>query len=201
VRPDGGLRVTIPRGGSRAEAVQFVERQAAWIARQRARVRTEHRSREWADGTTILLAGAPVVIRLEQDGPTRFASYADRRVSLPPDVSDVRPFIERDLRVLAQATLAGRVHELARRHSLTVARVTIRDQRSRWGSCSKEGRVALNFRLIQMPSDVCDYVIVHELMHLRQQNHSIRFWRLVERACPAFRDAERWLRTEGRWLL
>ena len=62
------------------------------------------------------------------------------------------------------------------------------------------GRIALNFRLVQMPPFVSDYVLLHELMHLKQQNHSRRFWRLVEAACPEFRAAERWLKTEGRSL-
>ena len=78
--------------------------------------------------------------------------------------------------------------------------VTIRNQRSRWGSCARNGNITLNFRLVQMPAHVRDYVLLHELMHIRQQNHSRRFWRLVEAVCPGFRDAERWLRTTGRTL-
>jgi predicted metal-dependent hydrolase len=92
------------------------------------------------------------------------------------------------------------LQQLAQAHDLQVARVTIRNQRSRWGSCSRQGVIALNFRLVQAPDSVRDYVLVHELMHLRQQNHSRRFWRLVEAACPSFRDSERWLRSEGRSL-
>ena len=60
--------------------------------------------------------------------------------------------------------------------------------------------IALNFRLVQMPPAVCDYVLLHELMHLRQQNHSRRYWRLVEAVCPNYREAERWLRVEGKAL-
>ena len=78
--------------------------------------------------------------------------------------------------------------------------MSIRNQRSRWGSCSSRGRIALNFRLIQMPPSVREDILVHELMHLRQPNHSRRFWALVQQACPDFRAAERWLRTTGRTL-
>ena len=85
-------------------------------------------------------------------------------------------------------------------HGLRVGVVSIRNQRSRWGSCARNGNIALNFRLVQMPAPVSDYVLLHELMHIRQQNHSRRFWRLVEAVCPGFRDAERWLRTTGRTL-
>ncbi len=63
-----------------------------------------------------------------------------------------------------------------------------------------EGRICLNWRLVQMPDSVRDYVMIHELMHLKQQNHGPRFWSLVERACPGFLSAERWLRHAGRGL-
>lgn len=96
--------------------------------------------------------------------------------------------------------LIPRLASLAAEHGLTVARITIRNQRSRWGSCSRRGVIALNLRLVQTPPAVCDYVLLHELMHLRQQNHSRRYWRLVEEVCPGFREAERWLRVEGKAL-
>jgi hypothetical protein len=156
VRPDGILRVTIPRGGSRAEARAFVVSQAGWIEAERARVR-------------------------------------EQRADVPLER-------ETELRQEAAARLIPRLHELATQHGLTVTRVSIRNQRSRWGSCSRRGAIALNYRLVLMPSWVADYVLIHELMHLREQNHGRRYWRHVERACPQFREAERWLRGHGRSL-
>ena len=201
VRPDGIVRVTVPRGGSRAEAVRFVEQHLSWIDRERVRVRTASVPRVWADGTTILLHGEPVEIQLLDTADGRRAVYSDRGIRIPAGASDLRPFIERDLRALAHDELPSRVSTLASQHGLSVGRVTIRNQRSRWGSCSPTGCIALNFRLIQMPAFVCNYVLLHELMHVRHPNHSVRFWRLVERVCPEFREAERWLKTEGRKLL
>ena len=151
VRPDGDLRVTIPRGGSKAEALRFADKHLEWARRQRARVLASRR---------------PVVV-------------------------------DRELRARAAAELPPQLLVLAARHGLTVARVSIRNQRSRWGSCSPRGHIALNFRLLLMPPDVREYILIHELMHLRQPNHSIRFWRLVEAACPGFRDADRWLKKHG----
>jgi predicted metal-dependent hydrolase len=151
VRPDGDLRVTIPRGGSKAEAVRFAERHLEWAQRQRTRV------------------------------------LASKRPAS----------VDRELRVRAAKELPPQLLALADRHGLVVSRVTIRNQRSRWGSCSARGHIALNFRLLLMPPEVCEYILIHELMHLRQPNHSIRFWRLVEAACPGFRDAERWLKQHG----
>jgi len=109
-----------------------------------------------------------------------------------------RPAVDvRELRARAVRELPPQLLALAAALGLRVARVTIRDQRSRWGSCSPKGHIALNFRLLLMPSEVREYVLIHELMHLKQANHSRRFWRLVEAACPGFRDAERWLRRHG----
>lgn len=196
VRPDGTLRVTIPRGGSRAEAVRFVERHLHWVVAERLRVAEQHAPRRWAPGTAILYEGVPVPLAVS--GTT--IVYADRRILLRELPDDLRPAVEADLRAVARERLVPRLMELAARHGIAVARVSIRNQRSRWGSCSREGRIALNFRLVQMPADVRDYVLVHELMHVRQQNHGPRFWRLVAAAFPAYRDAERWLRQQGRRL-
>jgi predicted metal-dependent hydrolase len=199
VRSDGTLRVTVPRGGSRREAEVFVRRHEKWIARERSRVRGESAPPAWQHGSTILLAGEPVRVAVEARGAAWRVVYGDRAVLLR-DPADVRPAIERDLRDLARALLLPRLAELALEHGLRVGVVSIRNQRSRWGSCARNGNIALNFRLVQMPATVRDYVLLHELMHIRQQNHSRRFWRLVEAVCPRFRDAERWLRTTGRTL-
>lgn len=199
VRPDGTLRVTIPRGGSRAEALRFVGRQTDWIAKERARVRRDRAPVRWTDGASILLDGAPVVISVAHVDGAPVATYGWRSVRIQ-DADNVRGAIERDLRALAVESLIPRLRALAAGLGLTYTKVTIRNQRSRWGSCSRKGAIALNFRLVQMPQTVRDYVLIHELIHLQQQNHGPRFWRLVEQACPSFRESERWLRTEGRAL-
>lgn len=199
VRPDGTLRVTIPRGGSRAEASAFLARQVGWIARERARVRREQAPVRWTHGSLIYLDGVAVPIQITCHPAGNVAHYGGRSVCVT-DPHDVRADVERDLRHLARERLVPRLHDLAVRHGLAIARVTIRNQRSRWGSCSRAKAIALNFRLVQMPREVCDYVLIHELMHLRQQNHGPRFWALVEQACPDYRDAERWLRVQGRKL-
>ena len=104
------------------------------------------------------------------------------------------------LRALARQVLPPRLLELAAQHGLAVARVSIRDQRSRWGSCGRDGHICLNWRLVQMPEWVRDYVLVHELMHLRRLDHSPKYWALVAAACPDFERARRWLRELGRGL-
>ena len=80
---------------------------------------------------------------------------------------------------------------------MDVKHVTVRNQRSRWGSCSGTGTISLNWRLVQTPDSVRDYIIYHELAHLREMNHSDRFWARVAETCPGWREAERWLKRHG----
>jgi hypothetical protein len=159
----------------------------------------DHAPTEWHAGSEILYRGAPVTIGICADGEGYVVFYGDRRISIA-SLDDIRAAVESDLRELARAELIPRLYELAKQHGLSVGGVSIRNQRSRWGSCARNGNIALNFRLVQMPAEVRDYVLVHELMHIRQQNHSRRFWKLVAAVCPTFRESERWLRTVGRSL-
>ena len=105
------------------------------------------------------------------------------------------------VRELAGQELPARCSELARLHAVDIVGVQVRDQRSRWGACSPRRAITLNWRLVQMPPAVSDYVMLHELAHVRHPNHSRRFWREVERLCPAWRESERWLRRHGRAIL
>ena len=200
VRPDGSLRVTIPRGGSRRDAEAFLRRHQDWVAAERLRAAERHAPVEWRAGDSILLHGELTTIRVHERAHGQIVVVGDQRVRIAAGVVNVRPAVELALRRIASRELVPRLQALASEHGLSVDRVTIRNQRSRWGSCSRRGVIALNFRLVQMPPAVCDYVLLHELMHLRQQNHSRRYWRLVEAVCPDYRDAERWLRVEGRAL-
>jgi hypothetical protein len=107
---------------------------------------------------------------------------------------------EAELRRRAATELPPELLALAATHGVRVWRVSVRNQRSRWGACSARGSITLNWRLILVPGFVREYVMVHELMHRRELNHSKRFWRHVAAACPRHDDARRWLLTEGQRL-
>ena len=102
--------------------------------------------------------------------------------------------VEAAMRRQAARELPERLAELARLHGFAVKAVSVRNQRTRWGSCSPAGRISLNWRLVQVPPSVRDYVLLHELTHLRHLNHSARFWRELARLCPGHAEARRWLR-------
>ena len=155
VLDDGTLRVTLPRWGSKRDALEFVRTSEPWIEKQRE---------------------------------TRLA----RPAVVHPD--------EPALRARARLELPAALRALAAAHGVTVTRVSVRNQRSRWGACSAQGAITLNWRLILVPAFVRDYVMLHELMHRRELNHSRRFWRHVAAVCPRHQEARRWLLTEGQQL-
>lgn len=193
MRADGLVRLIIPRGGSAGEARKFAERNSAWLERQIQYFASQpQRSREWFVGTEILFRGEPVKIATgNNDRSIRFATES---LDIANSSADLRPAIERHLRALAIKELPPRVFEFAALHQLKVHRVSVRSQRSRWGSCSRRGTISLNWRLVQIPLFVRDYIILHELMHLRQMNHSWKFWREVEAVCPDHKIAKQWLK-------
>ena len=162
------------------------------------------------------------LIRVEDDGRVRVtvprwgskkeaAAFAERervwiekqraraeRERVRPRPAPVPKELERALRARAKRELPPRLMELAAQHGLTVTRVSVRNQRWRWGSCSRSGHICLNWRLVQMPDAVRDYVMLHELMHLKRMDHSPRFWKLVEKVCPDYQAARVYLRAQAR---
>ena len=158
VAPDGSVRVTVPRWGSKRAAAEFAERERAWIERQQRHAEAEG-ARERAE--------------------------------------PMAPEVERALRDRAARELPARLLELAAVHGLAVSRVSVRNQRWRWGSCSRSGHICLNWRLVAMPAAIRDYVMLHELMHLKRMDHSPTFWALVAAACPDFKAARAWLRAHA----
>jgi predicted metal-dependent hydrolase len=167
------IRVTLPRWGSKREARAFVERERRWIDKQRRQFQAER-------------------ARLPEPGR---ATSSQALQPVPALDASQRALVERARRVLP-----ARLNELAALYGLAVTGVSIRNQRWRWGSCSATGHICLNWRLVMMPDSVRDYVIIHELMHLKRMDHSKRFWRLVAAACPGYQSARRYLREHSMML-
>jgi predicted metal-dependent hydrolase len=200
VQPDGSVRVTIPRAGSRREGEAFLQRSRHWVDRHRAKVLAAGRRRVLAAGDLVLLGGVRTPVQVEaSDHRVRVRVGGAEASARPP--ADVAMLVSMALRAEAERQLPARLRALADQVGLTAGRVTIRNQRGRWGSCARSGSISLNWRLVQMPPEVRDYVLLHELMHLREPNHSRRFWRHVASACPWHLEARRWLSREGRTLL
>lgn len=210
LRKDGVAVATIPVRGTESAARVFVEQHHAWL--ERARARHDRRPRPadvWLLGTPVLWRGALTEIRAASEAPLILAGFPGKgpAVCLAADVfrvgslaGDLRAALEKGFARRAKIELPARAWELAAETGVDVKHVTVRNQRSRWGSCSAGGTISLNWRLVQTPDPVRDYILYHELMHLREMNHSDRFWARVERVCPWWRESERWLKRHGSLL-
>lgn len=190
VLPNKSVRVTLPRSGNLTFAREFLQQHANWVSKQLQRLPSPA-SERWDLGTEVLFRGQTATL---SEGAPGYVVLA--KESIPaPDLLNLRQYNERYLWNLAPRELPQRVFELASLHGFEPTKVCVRNQRSRWGSCSRRGTVSLNWRLIQTPESVRDYIILHELAHLRHMNHSSKFWKLVAQICPDHHAAEAWLKS------
>jgi len=195
MRDDGAVRLTVPWYGARKEAFKFANTRLDWIEEQLNQPGEEGaHPREWVDGSRILFRGEMTPLSISTTASSIRVTFADQGFTARGKKVDARAAVQTYLWELARPELTHRTHELAVQFRLEVRRVTVRNQRARWGSCSANKTISLNWRLIMTPEFVRDYVIIHELMHLKQLNHSKKYWRLVEDACPDYRKAETWLK-------
>ena len=187
--------VTVPRSGTMDFARNFVASRKTWLEKQWRILETRKIPPQLLQpGMEILFRGAPVVLQVQRTGLDWQLQFGAETAPLAAVDGNLRPALERHLQKLAKTELVIRTRELAAAHHLGVKRVAVRNQKTRWGSCSRSGTISLNWRLIQLPAEVRDYIIIHELMHLRELNHSPRFWAEVKKVCPNYRVAEDWLK-------
>jgi predicted metal-dependent hydrolase len=143
----------------------------------------------------------PLVVVADGNPRPKVRLEDGRAVVLVPraTTSEIRRAIEEWYRSEASVVIKQSVWRMSRRLGLRFNTIMIRNQKTRWGSCSSRGNLSFNFKLATAPQEVIDYVVLHELMHLKEPNHSKRFWRLVEQECPKYREHREWLkRVEGR---
>ena len=190
--------LTMPSRGSLKQASEFAQKHAAWIA---ARLERLPKAAPFTHGTVVPLRGVDhrIAHRRERRGTVWVENGAgDERLlcvagAEPHIPRRVRDFLKRE----AKRDLEAASRQAAQALGVTIKRVSIRDQSSRWGSCSTTGVLSYSWRLILAPPFVLDYLAAHEVAHLIEMNHSREFWRLVERICPPMTGARAWLDAHG----
>lgn len=201
LRRDGVAVATIPARGSEKAARAFVASNAEWLERTREIERHKPRvADKWMVGTKLLWRGEMTEIRRCGTGEKPAVCLAADVFRVAKYGGNLRPTLESGFLRKAKIELTARTWELAARTRMNVTKVSVRNQRTRWGSCTEAGVISLNWRLVQCPPLVSDYIIYHELMHLREMNHSKRFWKAVGEVCPDYEDAEKWLKVNGSML-
>jgi hypothetical protein len=191
-----GVEVVLPRRAGPREAAAAIAELRPWIERRVADLERTHAAVQ-ARGDTIPYLGQTLQL-IPQAGRTRVHRSGDRL--LVPDGAH-RPALERWYRRVARTEITPRLDLAAAGVDRTYRSLTIRAQRTRWASCSPTGAMSFNWRLLLAPEPVLDYVVWHEVCHLRLMDHSPRFWALLARHCPEYREHSRWLRRYGGTLI
>lgn len=184
--------MTVPNGVSERAALAFVRDRADWIAGHRARIDGPEAV---GIGTQLPILGVPhLLVR----GTGRAVRLGAGEVAVPGDKVGTR--LASFLKHMARDALAEASDRYAARLGRSYAALSLRDTRSRWGSCSSRGRLMYSWRLVMAPRDVLDYVAAHEVAHLAHMDHSQRFWAAVERIHGPYAAPRAWLRTHGTGL-
>jgi predicted metal-dependent hydrolase len=190
--------LTIPPRGSFREAREFAEKHGAWIA---ARLDRLPRAAPFEHGIEIPLRGVVHAITHRRGARGTVWTEIDRDgrrlLCVAGHAEHVARRITDHLKREAKRDLEAAVAHYADRLGVTVRRISIRDQASRWGSCSTSGALSFSWRLVLAPRYVLDYLAAHEVAHLLEMNHSGRFWRLLARICPDMKRAKAWLDVHG----
>jgi predicted metal-dependent hydrolase len=207
VRQESGLEIVVPRGVRSRQIEEALHQKASWILKSMRRLQTLP---ELKDGRELSCMGNRLQLQLLRSDQV---ASGRPRVTLAGETllvtlretdwnnSEVlRGALEGWFRRRAHILIPERLVAANQTFGFPYGRVTIKEQKSRWGSCSRAGNLNFNWRLLMAPLPVLDYVLIHELAHLRELNHAPAFWRLVASACPDYQVHRRWLREHGHTL-
>ncbi len=189
-RLDGRVTLTLPQRAADREGIRFLHAKEAWL---RAHLDQLAPVQQVAIGEQIMVRGnlVPIV-----QGAGKRLSIFDDRIEVPGP-QDVGLKIKAQLRQMARNALAGASDRYAAELGQSYTRLSIRDTRSRWGSCSSQGVLMYSWRLIMAPPTVLEYVAAHEVAHLVEMNHSDAFWAVVTSIRPSYQTERQWLRSNG----
>jgi predicted metal-dependent hydrolase len=192
-----GVEVVLPRRMPKAQAAAAIDELRPWIDR---RIRELDRAREAvrARGDTVPYLGQALRLQAE---PGRTRVHRRGSALLVPAGAERNGAIERWYRRAARTEIGTRLDRACALDGSAYSGLTIRGQRTRWASCSPEGAMSFNWRLLLAPEPVLEYVVWHEVCHLRVMNHSPQFWALLRARCPDYREQARWLNRHGATLV
>lgn len=198
---DDGLRVTAPRWVSLVEIESAIIEKSRWILRKLVEWREHARRRErlsvrWEDGGTVAYLGRSLTMRVDATSRGPQVDGDTLRVGLPAgaDAGQLRDAVQAWLQAQARQLFARRLPVYSARLGRAPTRWQLSSARTRWGSCAPDGSIRLNWRLVHFPLEIVDYVVVHELAHLKEMNHGPRFWATVQTMLPEFEAARRQLK-------
>ena len=201
VEPDGTLTVRAPLRMKEADIRGFIEQKKDWIKRKQVKAREEALPvRLYMDEERFWYLGKEVPLRIVPDGNPALVmekSFKLTESAQPRAESIFTAWYKKQ----ARKVISERVELFARQHGFKVKKIRISSARTRWGSCSQKGTLSFAWRLVMAPLNVIDYVVVHELCHLKEMNHSKTFWVQVETILPDYKTRRKWLKNHGKKLI
>jgi hypothetical protein len=200
IERDGSFVVRAPMRAPTAAIETFIQQKADWITRTREKIKNTLREpilgKQYADGEKFLLLGSSFDLKLVgfQKHLLHFESgfTLSRAAQAKGEQVFTRWYKERALEIISE-----RVRQYSQQYGFTPKQVKISSAKTRWGSCSSNGTLNFTWRLVMAPLEVIDYVVAHELAHLRVKNHSSKFWKEVESIYPEYKKQRKWLRENG----
>mgnify|MGYP001767159625 CR=1 FL=1 len=193
-RLDGRVTLSLPLRASERDALAFAQEQEGWIRRA---LRSVPQVPGLGFGATLPFQGQVLTLT---PGNGRSVRVEGETLVVPGDEAQLPARLAAFLKVRARDRLAAASDHYAALLGRPYRSLTLRDTRSRWGSCTAEGGLMYNWRLIMAPPPVLDYVAAHEVAHLAEMNHSPDFWAVVARLCPGYQTPRRWLKSRGQEL-
>lgn len=204
--------LTVPRFVLKIQADRFLEEKIPWIEKQWAKVEKQSKLRpkpKYLDGDTFYYFGEPLILELIpaylkrpivriRENKIQVSVY--RYISKSEGIKMIKKAIKEFYKKKAEETINDRLQYFNQHYQFHYNRVTLRNQKTRWGSCSGKKNLNFNWKLIMAPIEIIDYVVVHEMCHLKQMNHSKKFWELVAERMPRYKILRKWLR-ENSFLL
>jgi predicted metal-dependent hydrolase len=198
ISPEHGLVVVIPAHTSTGLAQRLLEEKRRWVFNKLNQYKSDSPAvHPIRDGDTILFMGGQITIEVVGSRYETICMDITRQrllVFLPIEKDGLQPALEKWFRAEAEYRIGQMAEEQSQRMGLSYNRIVMKSQRTMWGSCSRKRNLNFNWRLLMAPEPVIEYVVVHELAHLSVMSHSRRFWQLVEKYCPDWREHRVWLR-------
>ncbi|GIV63502.1 MAG: metal-dependent hydrolase [Bellilinea sp.] len=206
LRPDGSLEVRAPLHLPEKDILEWVAMKSKWIEKHRQLVlqtqaeKARLAGRNFQNGDLVYVMGKTYPLRVIQTSMQTLRLEKNRLVMSSDLLPHARTVLQKFLSKHLNLALALRLPKFIDQVGKQPAKVRVSQARTRWGSCSSNGNIAFNWRLAMAPSEILDYIIVHELMHLKHPNHSRAFWADVARILPDYNARKQWLKQYGTWL-
>ncbi|GAB1429895.1 SprT family zinc-dependent metalloprotease [Ignavibacteria bacterium] len=197
----GDIRLIAPIRYSDSQIRELYYAKIRWIEKTRQKLAARERRLTEKPANQLLFLGQNFDVIVDRNLAGLAIDYVSRVIRTCEDVLSDTARRERWYKHEAEVIICGNVRRIAAKHGFSYGKITIRSQKSRWGSCSSNGNLSFNWRLVMAPPSIAEYLVCHELTHTVHHNHSTEFWRLVAHICPDYSIAESWLRENEAILL